>query len=293
MMQVDHLSKTYGSKQAIRDLSFSVAPGEAFGLVGPNGAGKSTTIRCLMGFVRATSGLVTIANKDCWRQVREVHRMVGYLPGEVILPENVTGVQFLSDVLALRGVSDRTNLNRLISHFDLNPKTLIRLMSKGTRQKLAIIATLVHDPSVLILDEPTSGLDPVMQQAFMDVIAEEHERGKTIILSSHIFTEIERICDRVAMLKEGQLIASDEISKLRAEQESLFEVTFSTLPDLAAFHGFRIVSQQGFVVTIAVQDNWVGLFKTLASMPVVHVRQRTLTLESVFRHYYYEDEATV
>jgi ABC-2 type transport system ATP-binding protein len=162
-------------------------------------------------------------------------------------------------------------------------------MSKGTRQKLGIIAALLHDPPVLILDEPTSGLDPLMQQAFIDLMREERSRGKTIFLSSHIFSEIERICDRVAILKAGKIIATESILHLRASQESLFDVTLSSPPTGNILADLRVIEQRGLTWTIAVQSDYATFFKTLATLPVVHLQQRSQNLETLFAHLYVDE----
>ncbi len=293
MIEATQLSKRFKSGRGIHALTFTVPEGEAFGFVGPNGAGKSTTIRCLMGFMRPTQGSVTIAGRQCWNQASAIHRRVGYLPGEVILPENITGKQFLHTIQGLHGIHDGSRLERLVARFDLDPGHPIRLMSKGTRQKLGIIAALLHDPTVLILDEPTSGLDPLMQQAFIDLMHEEHGRGKTIFLSSHIFSEIERVCDRVAILKAGKIVAIESIAHLRAAQESLFDVTLSSPPAGNVLGDLRVVDQRGLIWTIAVQGDYATFFKTLATLPVVHLQQRSQNLETLFGRLYAEEVHSV
>ncbi len=287
MIQVHRLSKQFSPGRGIHELSFTVERGEATGLIGPNGAGKSTTLRCLMGFVRPTHGYARVAGKNCWQEAAAVHRLVGYLPGDVVLPETMKGRRFLEDIQRLRGVSGPpTRLNSLLARFDLNPDQAIRLMSKGTRQKLAIIATLVSDPAVLILDEPTSGLDPLMQQAFLSLMDEERARGKTVVLSSHIFSEVARVCDQVAVLKDGHIVAMDAMARLRAEQEILFDVTMSQAPTTEALNGLKIVDRRDLVFTVAVQGDYFRFVRTLANLPVSHLEQRTQSLETLFRHFY-------
>ncbi len=289
MIEANQLSKRFKSGHGIHGLNFTVAEGEAFGFVGPNGAGKSTTIRCLMGFMRPTQGHASIAGHHCWDDASEIHRMVGYIPGEVILPENLTGHQLLQDIRGLHGVHDRSRLDRLVTRFDLDPGLSIRHMSKGTRQKLAIITALLHDPAVLILDEPTSGLDPLMQQVFIEIMHEEHERGKTVFLSSHIFSEIERICDRVAILRQGAIVALEPIAHLRAEQETLFDVTLSSLPTEGTLGNLRVLEQRGLVLTVAVQGDYTTFFTVLATLPVTHLQQRLQDLETLFQRLYAEE----
>ncbi|MDA8192780.1 MAG: ABC transporter ATP-binding protein [Thermaerobacter sp.] len=292
MIQTIRLGKRFGKVPGIQNLSFSVPEGEVFGFVGPNGAGKSTTIRCLMGFMRPTSGQATINGRNCWAEAPLIHQRVGYIPGEVVLPENIRGLQFLRDIQRLRGVRDGSRLDALIARFGFDPDQPIRLMSKGTRQKLAIVAAFLHDPPVLILDEPTSGLDPLMQKAFVELIQEEHARGKTIFLSSHIFSEIERTCDRVAMLKSGQIVTIDVISSLRVQQQQLFEVTLAKSSDVSTLSeaGLRIRAHRGTVFTAAVHGDYPAFFKALATLPVINLQQHAQDLETSFLHFYRGDE---
>ena len=289
MIQAQQLSKRYRGGQGIHELSFSVAAGESYGFVGPNGAGKSTTIRCLMGFLKPTAGQASIAGRDCWQDAAAVHALVGYVPGEVVLPGALTGTRFLQDIHDLYGLRERSRQDALLDRLQFDPDQAIRLMSKGTRQKLALVAALMHDPAVLILDEPTSGFDPLMQQAFVDLMQDEQARGTTLFLSSHIFSEIERVCDRVAILKAGQIVVEEAIGRLRAEQEVLFDVTLSKTPPPTDVAGLRVVRRQGLVWTVAVQRDYPAFFETLARLPVTHLQQRTQDLEALFRHFYAEE----
>lgn len=289
MIRISHLTKRFGTMDAVKDLSLTVQRGEAVGVIGPNGAGKSTTIRCLLGFIRPSDGQLSVGGFDCWSESVPIHRQVGYVPGEVILPDNVTGRQFLRDMQLLRRIRNEGRLNELIGRFAFSLDLPIRQMSKGTRQKLALIAAFFHDPSVFILDEPTSGLDPVMQHVVLDLLREEHERGKTIFMSSHIFTEIERTCDKVAMIKAGQLIAWDDINRLRSQKNTVFEITLETVKDadkLAYESTLAILERQGTTVTVAVRGDYQALFKALATVSVLNFQQRTQDLETVFEHLY-------
>ena len=206
-IEIDRLTKDYGRGRGVFDLTFSVAQGEAFGFLGPNGAGKTTTIRHLMGFSRPQSGSCRIGGLDCLTQSPRIQKDLGYIPGEIALPDEMTGLEFLRFLARYRGVSDFSRAEALMARFELDPRGRIRRMSKGMKQKVGIVCAFMHDPAVLVLDEPTSGLDPLMQNRFIELVLEEKARGKTILLSSHMFEEVERTCDRVGILRQGKLAA--------------------------------------------------------------------------------------
>ena len=231
-IEAEHLTRDYGGGRGVFDLSLSVAEGEAFGFLGPNGAGKTTVIRHLMGFLRPQSGRCRMGAWDCWAQREQVQGMVGYVPGEIAFFEDMRGTDFLRFVEDYRGVSGASRREALLERLELDPRVPIRKMSKGNKQKLAITAALLHDPQVLILDEPTSGLDPLMQSRFVELIREEKRRGKTIFLSSHMFEEVERTCDRVGIIREGRLATVDTIDTLRKRHMRTYTVTLDN-PKLA------------------------------------------------------------
>ena len=206
VIEVDHLTKDYGHGRGIYDVSFGVEKGEVFGFLGPNGAGKSTTMRHLMGFSHPQSGDAKIGGLSCWKEHDKIMRDVGYIPGEVTLPEGLNGAGFLKMMQGLRKSNDgRTK--ELLDIFQMDPNASVKRMSIGEKRKLAIIAAFMGDPDILLLDEPTSGLDPLMQETFIEFVRKEKEKGKTILLSSHIFSEVEALCDRIAIIKEGRVIA--------------------------------------------------------------------------------------
>lgn len=218
-IKVENLVKSYGNKKGVFDINFSIEKGEVFGFLGPNGAGKTTTIRHLMGFIKPDSGLVQIEGKDCFKEREQIQENVGYLPGEVALMEEMTGNEFLDFMFHMKRLKSKKKMEQLITYFELDPKGKIRKMSKGMKQKLAIICAFMGEPNILILDEPTSGLDPLMQNKFIDLIVKEKKRGATIFLSSHIFEEIERTCDRVGFIREGKLVTIKEMDELKKSQK--------------------------------------------------------------------------
>lgn len=222
ILRTDGLSKSYGAHRALSDLDLAVERGEIFGFLGPNGAGKSTTIRLLLGLLRPSAGRAQVCGLDCWSRSREVRSRVGYLPGDVRFPEGLRGVDLVRQLARLRGVHDEGG--ELAERFELSLDRRIRAYSKGMRQKLGIVVAFFHEPELLILDEPTSGLDPIHQRRLLDLISERRARGATVFFSSHVLSEVEGICDRVAMLRAGRLIRCgtlDEVEELRRRRFTL------------------------------------------------------------------------
>lgn len=232
VLQIDHLTRNYGNGKGIFDVSFSVGEGEVFGFLGPNGAGKTTTIRHLMGFIRPKEGFCRIDGKDCWKARAEIQQHLGYIPGEINFFDDMSGREFLRFMARYRQIPAENRQKELLERFELNPKGKIKKMSKGMKQKLGIVAALMHDPQILILDEPTSGLDPLMQNLFIQLIAEEKARGKTILLSSHMFEEVERTCDRIGIIRQGRMVAIDSVDTLRSRHLRTYTVQLDT-PELA------------------------------------------------------------
>src|SRR5215470_6307120 len=215
IIEVENLTKSYGRKRGILDVSFQVEEGEVFGFLGPNGAGKTTTIRLLMALLRADAGTARIAGLDCWQQSVEIKRLVGYLPGEPALDPGLTGGQILEYFGHLRGGVDQAYLKQLIQRFDLDPTRKFRQYSSGNKRKVVLIQAFMHRPRLLILDEPTNGLDPINQQEFARMVVEAGEAGSTVFLSSHILSEVEQMCSRVGIIREGQLVRVGGVAELK------------------------------------------------------------------------------
>lgn len=289
MLIVDQLTKKFPNGRGIFDVSFSVSRGEAFGFLGPNGAGKSTTIRHIMGFMKPESGSVTIRGLDTWKEQGKVQAYVGYLPGEIAFFEGMTGKSFLDFMADMQRMKDRTKRDRLIERLQFDAKTPIRKMSKGMKQKVGIVAAFMHDPEVIILDEPTSGLDPLMQKVFIELVLEEKARGTTFLMSSHSFPEIERTCDRAAIIKDGVIIAAKDIHELQSMQRKLFEVTFRDQADAETFRassGLQVDSQDGARIRVAVQGNYDKFAAETAKYRVRNIDVFTQNLEDIFMNYY-------
>ncbi|UKS29271.1 ABC transporter ATP-binding protein [Paenibacillus sp. HWE-109] len=288
MLTVQHVTKTFSNGKGIFDVSFEVKEGEVFGFLGPNGAGKSTTIRHIMGFMKPDKGVVTVNGLDTWKQQGKFQAYMGYLPGEISFIEGMTGKTFLDFMGNMQGVKDLSKRNHLIDRLQFDVNTPIRKMSKGMKQKVGIVAAFMHDPAVLILDEPTSGLDPLMQKVFIEIVLEEKSRGKTFLMSSHSFPEIERTCDRAAIIKDGVIIALKDIHELQSMQRKLFEVTFAHQADALAFvnSGLLIESHEGNRVSVAVQGNYDRFAAETAKYSVRNIDIFTQNLEDIFMNYY-------
>lgn len=282
------LTKDYGSGRGAFDVSFSVRQGEAFGFLGPNGAGKTVTMRNLMGFIRPDRGSATISGLDCFRQRAHIQKNLGYLPGEIACMDEMTGAAFLEFMARMKGLRDRTRMGQLIEFFELDPARRIRKMSKGTKQKVGLVCAFMTSPDVLLLDEPTSGLDPLMQNRFIELVLEEKRRGATILLSSHLFDEVERTCDRVAFIRAGHLVAVEHMDDVRRSRKRVFSIAFADAAardryaqahDTAKKHG-----ETGAEVVIAGDLN--AFVKDLATYDIVDLSAREQTLEELFMHLY-------
>lgn len=227
-IDIEKLTRDYGNGKGIFAVSFQVNEGEVFGFLGPNGAGKTTTIRHLMGFIRPKSGSCTIRGMDCWSERCRIQEHLGYIPGEISFFDDMTGAEYLKFLAGYRGLKTAPRMKEMMDRFELDPKSKIKKMSKGTKQKLGIVAAFMHDPDILILDEPTTGLDPLMQSRFVELLAEEKNKGKTILLSSHIFEEVERTCDRVGIIRQGKIVTLDSVEALRKRHVRSYQVTLDS-----------------------------------------------------------------
>ncbi len=301
VIKVDHLTKDYGSGRGVFDVCFSVAEGEVFGFLGPNGAGKSTTIRHLLGFSRPGSGETYIFGKPSFKRYDEILARVGYIPGEIALPQGLKGREFLDMMQSMRGVRNDELLRKLLDMFELDDVTLAgdtKRMSLGVKRKLAVVAAFMSDPAVLILDEPTSGLDPVMQEVFVDYIHREKERGKTILMSSHIFSEIDSTSDRIAIIKDGRIVSEFVANDLKHASLKYYNVEFNSPADTDTFLGsvqdepFVTVREKLSPVEIELSFEDKDLNRVIALMSQAHATgfsNRKESLEDYFMKFYKED----
>jgi ABC-2 type transport system ATP-binding protein len=294
IIEVQGLTKRYGSKRGILDVSFQVEEGEIFGFLGPNGAGKTTTIRLLMALLRADAGTARIAGLDSWQQSVEIKRLTGYLPGELALDPNLTGGQILEYFGHLRGGIDQAYLKQLIARLDFDPSRKFRQYSSGNKRKIGIIQAFMHRPRLLILDEPTSGLDPLNQQEFDRMVKEVRDDGRTVFLSSHILTEVEQTCHRVAIIREGQLVRVGSVEELKDIKRQEITITFADAVPIEAFKGLDGVEQvetlaDGHTLRLSVQGQADAVIKVAAQHSVVTLISHEPSLEDIFLRYYEGD----
>jgi len=286
-IRTEGLSKRYGPVDALRDLDLEVAESEVLGYLGPNGAGKTTTIRLLLGLARPTGGRAEIFGLDCQRQSVAAHRRLAYVPGETSLWPSLTGAETLHLLGEVQGQVDAAYRDELVTRFDLDPSKKVRTYSKGNRQKLILIAALMTRADLLVMDEPTNGLDPLMEQAFRHAVHEAKERGQTIFLSSHILSEVEALCDRVGILREGRLVDVGTLAQMRHLSALTVEATFDgSVPDLSGVPGVTAVSVQGRVVRCQVRGSVEPLLKILAASGVHELLSREPSLEELFLAHY-------
>src|ERR1700682_3898430 len=227
MIDVEGLTKSYGSKRGIANVTFQVPEGEVFGFLGPNGAGKTTTIRVLMALLHADAGSARIAGLDCWEKSVEIKRLIGYMPGEPALDPNLTGGQILEYFAHLRGGVDQAYLKQLVQRFELDTSRKFRQYSTGNKRKVVLIQAFMHRPRLLILDEPTSGLDPLNQQEFDRMVFEARDEGRTVFLSSHVLSEVEKTCTRVGIIRDGTLVRIGDVAEVKAIKRYEMTITFT------------------------------------------------------------------
>ncbi len=286
-IRTEQLTKVFGAAVALRSLDLEVAEGEVIGYLGPNGAGKTTTIRLLLGLLRATSGSASLFGVDCQRDPVEAHRRVAYVPGEANLWPALTGTETLHLLGRVQGRVDADYRDALIERFQFDPSKRVRSYSKGNRQKLILIAGLMSRADLLLLDEPTSGLDPLMEQTFRECILEARERGQTVFLSSHILSEVEALCDRVAILRAGQLVEVGSLADMRHLSAVTVDAEFpSAPPDLAGVAGVTAVEVRGTHVRCQVTGTIEPLLAVLAAAGVRHLLSREPSLEELFLAHY-------
>lgn len=295
---VENLTKDYGHGRGVFDVSFEIGKGEVFGFLGPNGAGKSTTIRHLMGFSKPDNGSTKILGHESFNGYAKFMDKVGYLPGEIALPSGLTGWQFIDMMKKLKGNIDEAWLKHLIEYFQLDPSGDTKRMSLGIKRKLAVVTAFMNDPDILILDEPTSGLDLEMQEKFIKFIKEEKARGKTILLSSHIFSEVDATCDRIAIIKDGKVVSEFKSSDLKHNNNKIYKISFATPSDKESFlsvvcasETMVLLDQTEETLTLSINDTHINeLIKKLASVNIIDFRHLKESLEDYFMKFYKEDK---
>lgn len=288
IISIEHLTKDYGQGKGIFDINLAIKKGEMFGFVGTNGAGKTTTLRHIMGFLKPDEGTVTIMGLDAWKEADKVKQYVSYIPGEIAFPDLATGTEFLKVQQEFFHITNSERTNQIIHALHLDPSAGLKQMSKGMKQKTAIVACLMRDADILILDEPTTGLDPLMRVAFMRMIKEEKAKGKTILMSSHMFEELQEVCDRVALIDRGHIVCVADVEKIKNRPFSEFKIEFLEKSEYEVFKklGYTIIRDQEkyqqVTITIAKTDIQ-SLFQDLQKYKVKFIAEVPYNLGTYFK----------
>ena len=287
LIEVKNLTKDYGDGKGIFDLSFELKKGEILGFVGSNGAGKTTTIRSIMGFLKPDKGTSTVCGLDSWRDAEKTKKYIGYVPGEIAFPDLKTGTEFLKSQAEFLNVLDMSKANHLIEKLQLDPTANLKRMSKGMKQKTAIVAALMNSPDILLLDEPTTGLDPLMRVSFLEVLEEEHKNGVTILISSHLYEELEKICDRVALIDKGKIVEIIDMNEIRNRPVVDYKIEFINSKDYESFKklDYQIIRDQTKYnqVTVRIKkEDAKKLFEELTKYQVKFISEVKYTLEKKF-----------
>ncbi|MEH7374129.1 ABC transporter ATP-binding protein [Neobacillus drentensis] len=292
VIEINNLTKTYGKSRGITDISFHVEEGEIFGFIGPNGAGKSTTIRTLLSLIYPTSGSATIFGKDCVQFAPEIKKEIGYLPSEVFYYDNMKVKDLLKYSASFYKKDCSKRIKELAEIMDLDLNKKIDDLSLGNKKKVGIVQGLLHEPKLIILDEPTSGLDPLMQQKFFELLEEENKKGATILFSSHILSEVQRLCNRVAIIKEGKIVTVEKISTLQENNYKKFKIETKAPLDPSYFNisGVNNLEVKDTTTSFLFRGNINAILKKIADIELVNLWIEEPDLEEIFMHYY-EKEA--
>jgi ABC-2 type transport system ATP-binding protein len=289
VVETSSLTVYYGTNRGIIDVDLSIMRGEVFGFLGPNGAGKTTTQRVLLDVIRPTRGSARVLGLDCRREGPAVRARVGYLPGELALYEDMTGRRFLNFIASMKpGRVDPEYRRALCKRLDLDAGRRIREYSRGNKQKLGVVAAFMARPELLILDEPTTGLDPLKQQVVLDLVREARSEGRTVFFSSHILQEVQTVCDRVGIVREGRLVTIDSVADLVGQQLRRLQLTLQSEPpaDAFAIHGVTEIAREDATVTLEIRENLNEVLIRAARLGVVDLETKTIGLEEIFLAYY-------
>lgn len=288
LLKTTGLTKKFGNLKALDSVDIEVAHGEVFGFIGPNGSGKSTMLRVLLGLLKATEGKAEIFGLDSWKNAVEIHKRIAYVPGEVSLWPNLTGGEVIDLFIKLRGGQPDGKREELIRRFDLDPRKKCRTYSKGNRQKVALVAALCMDAELYILDEPTAGLDPLMERSFQEYVMELKAKGKSVLLSSHILSEVEKICDRVAIIRQGKIIETGTLNELRHLTGTMIQVEtkrpITGLKELKGVSGVK--GENGLITFQAESENLDAIMRYVSDFGITRMESSPPALEDLFiRHY--------
>ena len=291
VIEINHITKDYGHHKGVFDVSFVVEEGEVLGFLGPNGSGKTTTIRQLMGFMKPDQGDVKILGMNCFDDAKQVQGKLGYLPGEIAFMEDMTGQEFIRFIAKMKNKKDISYAEELMQFLELDARGKMKRMSKGMKQKIGIVIAFMQDAPILILDEPTSGLDPLMQNKFVELIQQAKKDGKTVLMSSHIFEEVENTCDRVVMIKEGHVVATETMENLRKNRLKHYEIHFYDENDAIAFmEKYHQAKRDGAIIHLMLKGHTNQLIQDLSQYDIDDFNARPQSLEELFLHYYGGEE---
>ncbi|MFJ8065408.1 ATP-binding cassette domain-containing protein [Psychrobacillus sp. NPDC096426] len=288
IVKTTNLTKKFGKLTALDSVNLDVNEGEVYGFIGPNGAGKSTTIRLLLGMIKATEGEATIFGLDAWRDAVDIHKRIAYVPGDVNLWPNLTGGEVIDLLMKLRGATNKSRREEMIERFQLDPSKKCRTYSKGNRQKVALVAAFASGADLYILDEPTSGLDPLMERVFQECVMDAKENGKSILLSSHILSEVEKLCDRVGIIREGKMIETGTLNDLRhLTRTNLVVETKLPILGLSEFIGVYAMEEKNRTLSFQVDAEYLdSVIRHISQFGIVRLESTPPTLEDLFmRHY--------
>ena len=287
LIEIKNLTKDYGSSRGVFNENLTINKGEMIGFVGTNGSGKTTTIRSILGFIKPTNGNCYVNGMESWENQDKIAKLVGYVPGEIAFPDLKTGINFLKSQADFQGMKSFDYANELIERLQLDPRANLKRMSKGMKQKTALVAALMDDKPIIILDEPTTGLDPLMRDSFLEIIEEEHKKGKTIFMSSHMFNEMEETCDKVALISDGIIIDMVDMNDIRNRKVADFKIEFNNAKSYKKFKTlkFNVIrdQEQYNQVTVSIQKDKINdLFKSLKGLDVKFISEVKYTLEKHF-----------
>lgn len=290
VLEMKNVTKKFGKFTALDGVNLEVGRGEVYGFIGPNGAGKSTSIRAILGILQATSGNITVFGKDAWKDAVEIHKKVAYVPGDVNLWPNLTGGEVIDLFVRLQGTKNTKKRDELLEKFNLDPSKKCRTYSKGNRQKVALVAAFASDADLIILDEPTSGLDPLMEKVFNDCVMEMKEAGKTIFLSSHILSEVEKLCDKISIIRNGKIIETGTLDEMRhLTRTNIFVRTakpISGLENLAGVHDL-VVKDNGVTFQLEGKET-ANVMSYMSQFEILKLESTEPTLEDLFISHYKE-----
>ncbi|WP_017382055.1 ABC transporter ATP-binding protein [Paenisporosarcina sp. TG-14] len=292
VIEINNLTKTYGKARGISNVNFNVEEGEIFGFIGPNGSGKSTTIRTILSLIFPTSGSAKIFGKDCIEFAPEIAKEIGYLPSEVFYYDNMKVIDLLKYSASFYKKDCTKRIKELAEIMDLDLTKKIDDLSLGNKKKVGIVQGLLHDPKLIILDEPTSGLDPLMQHKFFDLLEEENKKGATILFSSHILSEVQRLCDRVAIIKDGKIIKVEKISTLKDNNFKRFKIqtTATVNKDVFNIAGVNDFDVKGDICSFLFRGNINDVMKKIAEIDIANLWIGEPDLEEIFMHYYEKED---